>query len=162
MTHTRKPQRHQSTYSVLTELFASPTAPMPAASRLHQLTRMWQGLVAMETATKPTTDDWRVVSDAVNLMETLAELGYVRDTDGLLLDAIAAMAMAGKRHTAGQNLRLDGQGIQAIRGVLEDYAQALEQLSHRTMVQCHRLTEKRIREILNGRKRAHDIEVVDL
>jgi len=150
------------TYGPLAELLASPIAPMPKGLRLHQLTRMWQGLAAIEKAPAPTTEDWRVCSDAVNLMETLVEMGQVHDPGGLLLDAVATLAMAGKRHTAGGAIRLDGQGIQATRAVLEDYAQALEALPHRTMVVCHRLTEKRLREILAGRRRPHDVEVVDL
>ena len=60
---------HVMTYGLLDTLFASPDAPMPAEKRRHQLTRMYGGLRAMETAPAPTRDDWRVVSDAVNLME---------------------------------------------------------------------------------------------
>jgi len=58
------------TYTIMDELMASPTHPLPEKSRLHQLTVMWQGLAALETAPHPTKNDWRVVSDAVNLMET--------------------------------------------------------------------------------------------
>lgn len=44
---------------------------------------------------------------------------------------------------------VDGPGITAVRAVLEDYQAALETLPHRTMVRCHRATEKRIREVFN-------------
>ncbi|EJL90457.1 hypothetical protein PMI15_00270 [Polaromonas sp. CF318] len=158
----RSHRKTTGTYGPLAELLASPIAPMPKALRVHQLTRMWQGLAAIETAPLPTTDDWRVCSDAVNLMETLVDMGQVEDHRGLLLDAVAALAMAGKRHVAGNHIRMDGKGIQAIRAVLEDYAKVLEALPHRTMVQCHRLTEKRLREILAGRKRPHDVEITAL
>ena len=30
------------------------------------------------------------------------------------------------------------------------------------MIKCHRLTERRMQDILNGRKKAHDIELVAL
>ena len=155
-------QQTSGTYGPLAELLASPIAPMPKALRLHQLTRMWQGLAAIETAPAPTPDDWRVCSDAVNLMETLVTMGEVQDTNGLLLDAVEALAKAGQRHRQGGAIRLDGKGISATRAVLEDYAQVLDVLSHRTMVRCHRQTEKRIREILAGHKQAHDVEVIDL
>jgi hypothetical protein len=63
---------------------------------------MYEGLAAMEKAPSPTTDDWRVVSDAVNLMETLIETMQVcEDSSGLLMDAITAMAHAGRRNLAG-------------------------------------------------------------
>lgn len=156
--HTPRPR----TYTMLDELMASATAPMPEAARLHQLTRMWQGLRSLETAPQPTPDDWRVCSDAVNLMESLVGMGEVADTQGLLADAVQALALAGRRHRAGGAIRLDGTGMQAVRGVLEDYAAALGALPARTMMRAHRRTELRIQDILAGRKRPHDVEVMDL
>lgn len=159
-----KRRRYQApvTYTLMDEMTASPTAPMAEESRRHQLTRMWSGLASMETAPEPSTDDWRVCSDAVNLMETLVSMGEVEDASGLLMDAITALALAGKRHMKGNAIRLDALGMQAVRAVLEDYASMVDQLPARTMVRCHRLTERRIRAILAGKKQPHDVEVVDL
>ena len=82
-------------YTLLHELLASPTEPLPAAHQMHQLTRMWLGLAALETAAAPSTDDWRVCSDAINLMETLVlEMRAADDRHGLLADAVAALAKA--------------------------------------------------------------------
>lgn len=157
----RTPPRR--TYSLLDVISASPTAPTPADQRTYQLTRMYNGLRAIEQDQEPTTDDWRVCSDAVNLMETLVSQQQVVDASGLLADAVMALAMAGKRHLAtGAPIRLDGAGMAAVRAVLEDYASVLEQLPHRTMVQCHRATELRISEIHQGKRRPHDIEVMAL
>jgi len=157
MKRQRKRLRH---YTILDELMASPTEPLPLEYRTHQLTRMYEGLAAMEKGASPTTDDWRVVSDAVNLMETLIEAMKVcEDTSGLLMDAITAMAMAGKRNLAGAAIRLDGAGIQAVRAILEDYAALLDVLSARTMIRCHRLTEKRLHDLLDGKRKPHDVEI---
>lgn len=150
------------TYTLLDVMSASPTEPMPAHKQLYQLTRMYNGLRSLEQDTAPTTEDWRLCSDAVNFMETLVTQGHVCDASGLLMDAITALAMAGRRHVASGTIRLDGAGIQAVRAVLEDYASALEQLPHRTMVQCHRETERRIAEIHAGHRRPHDVEVMAL
>ena len=161
----KKPKRQSrpKRYTLLDEMAASPTDPLPAAYRTHQLTKMYEGLNAMETAPAPTTDDWRVVSDAVNLMETLVvEMKVCEDAGGLLMDAITALAVAGKRNMAGGTIRMDGTGIQAVRAILSDYADLLDVLSARTMIRCHRLTEKRLHEILDGKKKAHDVEIVDL
>ena len=163
---------NQLHYSKMHELLASPTQPMPAHTRRHQLTRMADALNEMMTAPQPGNNAWRVISDAVNLLETLVLCGEapvkdvatgktiashwrgcdgqpveIADTSGLLADAIAAMAKAGQRMFDGQPMRLDGPGLQAVRAVLEDYQAALEFLPARTMVRCHRATEKRIREI---------------
>ena len=147
------------TYTAWDALLASPTEPMPLAKRTYQLTRMWGGLAALETAAVPTYDDWAVCSDAVNLMETLLELAYMEDASGLLDDAVAALAEAGRRHLEGGAIRMGGAGIQAVRAILADYAIALETLSQRTMVHCHRLTEKRIQAILAGKPKPHDVNI---
>jgi hypothetical protein len=159
-------------YTLFDVVLASPSQPLAEHLRRHQLTRMHQGLEAMEKAPTPTTDDWRVVSDAVNIMETLVNNNpwldcdgdpvEITDASGLLADAVTAMAMAGKRHKAGGNIRLDGAGIQAVRGVLADYGDLLEVLPARTMIKAHRETERRIHEILAGKKKPHDVEVMDL
>lgn len=157
----RKPRPKH--YTIMDEMMASPTEPLPAAYRTHQLTRMYEGLNAMETAPAPTTDDWRVVSDAVNLMETLVvEMKVCEDAGGLLMDAITALAVAGKRNMAGGTIRMDGAGIQAVRAILSDYADLLHVLSARTMIRCHRLTEKRLHELLDGKRRPHDVEITSL
>ena len=154
----RRPPRE--TYTHWHVLLASPTEPMPERKRLHQLTAMWQGLRALETSDAPTTNDWRVCGDAVNLLETLVTQGTVQDSSGLLIEAITALAMAGKRHLAGGQIRLDGRGIQVVRAVLEDYATVLAALPERVMVQCHRDTERRLRAILAGKRQPHDVEVM--
>jgi hypothetical protein len=145
------------------EMMASPNEPLPLEYRTHQLTRIYEGLNAMETAPVPTTDDWRVVSDAVNLMETLVvEMKVCEDFDGLLMDAITGLALAGKRNMAGGSIRMDGVGIKSVRAILSDYAELLDVLPARTMIRCHRLTEKRLHELLDGKRRPHDVEITSL
>lgn len=168
-------RQQPATYSLLDEMTASPRQPLPAAVRTHQLTRMWDSLRRIENAPDPTTEDWRICSDAVNLMETLVttnngwwldceeELVQIADASGLLPDAVTALAEAGRRHLQkGLAIRLDAKGMQAVRAVLEDYGSMIDQLPARTMIRCHRLTERRIRDILAGRKRPHDVEVINL
>ena len=151
----RKPQ-----YTLMDELMASPAKPMPTEKTRHQLTRMHSGLESLERGEQPNADDWRVLSDAVNLMEMLIEMGEVADEQGLHKDAMAALAFAGKRHLEGKPLRLDGEGIKSLRALLADYAEVLTVLPERTMVRCHRLTEKRLQEIMAGKRRPHDVEVM--
>lgn len=159
----QKIAKAQQIYSMFDEMMASPTEPLDTEKRQYQLLRMYEGLRALEIAPEPSVEDWRVISDAVNLMETLIlEMKICEDSNGLLMDAITAMAKAGQRNLAGGVIRLDGPGIQAVRAVLSDYADVLEVLSARTMVRCHRLTEKRIHDILEGRKRPHDVEITRL
>ena len=158
----RAPARRKH-YTILDEMMASPTDLLPADHRRHQLTRMYDGLAALEKSPEPTMANWQVVSDAVNLMETLTvEMQLCEDTSGLLMDAITALAMAGRRNLAGGAIRLDGAGIQAVRAILEDYAAMLDVLPARTMIRCHRLTEQRLHEIFDGKRKPHDVLVTAL
>lgn len=171
------------TYSVLDVLMASATEPMPLAKQIYQIGRMREALKRITSDPAPTADDWRICSDAVNLMETFLTQGdvlqngkplpgcwhdcernqvQVVDQDGLLADAIAAMAMAGRRKFSHGTIRLDGRGLVAVRGLIDDYASLLGHLSERTTKHVHRLTEQRMHNILRGKSQPHDIEIINL
>ena len=155
-----KHQQVRTTYTHLDALMASPDHPLPQAKRLHQLTRMWGGLASLESSPEPYHDDWRVCSDAVNLMETLVDMGVCEDSSGLLQDAVSALAIAGARHIEKNvPIRLDGPGMLAVRAILEDYAAVLEQIPARTAIMAHIKTERRVQEILRGKRKPHDIKL---
>lgn len=160
------------TYTLLDEMMASPTELLPAEKRAYQLERMKFGLKSIETGDSPSPQDWRMCSDAVNIMETLVTHGVWKDCDGddmqvedadrLIPDAIHALAMAGRRSLDGGHIRLDGPGIKAVRAILEDYETMLNSLSARSIIRAHRLTERRVQEILRGRGRKTDVTVMAL
>lgn len=174
MTRKNTHRAHRApTYSFVRELLANPTAPTPEVRRTAQLTAMWAALDSIETGHKPNMLDWRMCSDAVNMLETLTlhNSGHwldchgntvqIADQSGLLLDAIKALVLAGDRYNAHGAVRLDGAGIQAVRAVLEDYAAVMEVLPERAFVKAHRLTEKRVNDLLAGRnKQPHDYVLV--
>lgn len=158
------------TYSLMDEIMAARDKPLPEFKIRHQLSRMYEGLAALETAEKPTGDDWQVVSDAINMIETLTEGNgwwtdcdgdpvQITDSSGLLQDAVSAMAAAGRRHHEHGVIRLDAKGIATIRAVLEDYAQLIEVLPARVMIHCHRKTEKKLHDIIKGKAKPHDVVV---
>lgn len=156
----KRAQGSPYTYGPADVLAASATAPMPKATRTHHLNVMWQGLAAIETAAAPSNEDWRVCSDAVNYMETMVRSGLCLDERGLIADAIAALAQAFKRKVAGGVIRLNGQGIQAVRAVLEDYAEVLATIPHQHAVLAHMQTERRVRQYLTGKRRPPDVELI--
>lgn len=178
---TRKRTNTPMVYSKMHELLASPSQPMPIANRRHQRMRLADALHELMHAPTPGNNCWRVISDAINLMETLVQQGEapitdpatgkvvashwrgcdgdpveIGDASGLLPDAIAAMAKAGQRMLEGKPMRLDGPGIEAVRAATSDYLTALDALPARTMVRRHRSTEKRTREIFNRIDRLPD------
>lgn len=157
-----KKKQFTPTYTLMGEMMASATEPLPEFYCNEQVRRMREGLQSIESGAHPTPHDWRLCSDAVNLMETLVIQGIAEDTQGLLTDAVNALGRAGDRHMKGSALRLSGAGIQAVRAVLEDYAEMLAILPARAMYRCHRATEKRITEILRGRSLPHDVAVLSV
>lgn len=157
----RKTRWHPS-YTHLRLLMASPTAPLPAEQQRHQLTLMHLGLSALERGDAPAPEDWRVLSDAVNLLQALVEMGVAQDASGLLREAIRTLAEAGRRHVdEGKPLRLDGAGIAACRAVLADWQVCLEQLPERTILSAHARAERRVHRMRTGQDvRAGDVVVV--
>lgn len=137
-----------TTYTMLDVLMASPTEPIEESKRESQLRKMREAMHNLETAEQPTLIDWERVNDAVMLVEALRDMGMVEDSQGLLDDAMDALGKAGDRSMNGKTLRLDGQGIQALRGVLEDYAEVLAVIPARTMIAAHRRAETRILKIM--------------
>jgi uncharacterized protein YyaL (SSP411 family) len=151
--------KYKLTYSMLDVMMASSERPMKDSSRIHQLTRMWGGLAALEQDPEPTQADWIAVSDAVNMMETLVEMGFADDQDNVIEEAVLILKATAERYKGTKQLRLTGAGIQVLRGVLEDYAYLAEHLDERTMVHAHRKTEMRIQDILHGRGKPNDIRL---
>jgi hypothetical protein len=157
------PRLRHETYTLMDEIMSSPTAPISEDRRTYQLTLLYQALAALKLDPQPTKYDWQVCSDCVNLMETLIlEMKVCQDQDNLLNDATMALVRAGKRKKDGNNIRLDAEGIKALQALFEDYAELVAILPERVMVKCFRLTEKRIQDLRKGKKKAHDVEIMEL
>lgn len=162
---TKRP-RHSIHYSLMDVMLASSTQPLAPAKRAHQLGKIWAGVAEIESANTPSADAWRVCSDAVNLMETLVlhgpwpdcdgDLVDIKDASGLLLDAITALVHAGERLTAGQPAALCTADLTALRGVVQDYSDLADTLPARTMLRCHRATERRLHIAIEKTKHLPD------
>ena len=144
-----KPNRRASThYGPWHVMLASPDKPMQPSRYRHQLTRMHLAMASITSGESPTDEDWRLIADAVNLVETLVLQGVAQDESGLLHDAITAMAEAYRADQDSARMRLTGPGLAAIRAVLADWGTCLEQLPERTVIEAHIATDRRIAEKL--------------
>ena len=152
-------KKRKITYSAMHVLMASPDKPTPIEKRTYQLTRMWQGVRALELDPYPKVADWAVVSDAINMMETFLVHGLIQDPDDLITKAMGALADVGNCYKGGKPLRLSGENVQVIRFLLADYADVIEEMPERTLIACHRRTEKRIHDILDGKTQPHDMRL---
>jgi hypothetical protein len=155
-------QVRKTTFGLLDQMLASATAALPEAKRVSQTLQMRAAFDNIIKGRTPSVDDWRTLSDAINLTETLCSLGLCADTSGLLTDAVAAMVRLATRHQNGQPMRLDAAGIEAVCATLESYEIAIESITEREWVKCHRITEQRIHAIQQGRRRSHDVQIVTI
>lgn len=157
-----KTKKFTPTYSLMAVMMASATEPMPEFMRNHHMSLMNNALNNIVSGEEAKKNDWRIICDGINMLESLVQAGIMRDEHDTILMAVQAMHAAAMRSQAGKGIRLDGPGIQIIRGILEDYQTAIESLSHRDMVSCHRDAERRAWEIRNGKRKSHDVVITAL
>ena len=121
-----------TTYSHWDVLLASPTEPLPLKKRQYQMGLMLKALENCKT--KPSVQDIAALSTAVDLMETLRDMGHLEDKDNALEDAVIAL----------MHDNLNDIEVRMFEGILEDYQMVMDNLPARTMIAAHRETEKRL------------------
>ena len=100
----------------------------------------------------PGEEEWRSLADCINTLETMVMMQMI---GGELMmptvnAAIEAMATAAKRYRAGQGMRLDGAGLDALRKVVDIYGQCLELLTERQMALAQQRTQERMLVLLKA------------
>lgn len=163
---TKRKDVYKPHYSAVEIAMASTTQPMPKEHRDVQLANMRRGLENLRSAAEATPDDWRMVSDCVNLLETFVVNGWVEDGveegDGFIRDAEKALAEAGTRAMEGKPLRLDGPGLEACEAAILAYEAVIGEISQRNLRLAINQTERRVRAILAGRPAPHDAPTIRL
>lgn len=137
--------------------------PAEPEARRRTMATFESAFMMMLCGQHPGEEDWRLLSDAVNTVETLALSQRKLVPAEVMPDvtaAIAGMVGAANRFKAGHGMRLDAAGITALRHVLDIYEQCLEGLTEREMAAAQAETQRRVNELL--RARGHSPEVVSL
>ena len=123
-----------TTYSQWDVLLESPTEPLPLKKRQYQMDLMLRALKNCKT--KSSVYDIAVLSTAVDLMETLREMGHIEDSENALEDAMIALMQD----------NFNDIEVRLFEGILEDYQMVMDNLPARIMIAAHRETEKRLRK----------------
>jgi hypothetical protein len=148
------------TYSPFAELLADPVNPLPQAKITYHMTKIYEGLDALDQMLHPEVRHWQAVADAANMLDTLSrEMDVVSDTDGAIRDGMEVLALAWNRYEHGLPNTLDHDDLTKLRLIVNSYMEAMETLPERVMVRAHRMTEKRMYKILNGQKQEGDIVI---
>jgi hypothetical protein len=140
-------------------MLASPDRPMKDDKQTFQMLMIKTSLYSIERAEKPSVEDWKIISQAINMMEMLVEMGFANDDEGLINDAVDAMYTAALRYKDKSVMRFTGNEMKIIRGIIDDYQTMIENLDERTMIHCHRKTEMRLQDILSGKSRTNDVRI---
>ncbi len=134
--------------------------PANPQQRAQVLLRFLSALDSMARGEHPGEAEWRDLSDAINTVETLAMTLQKIDEFEVMPTvnaAIAAMVGAANRFKAGKGMRLDAPGLQALRSVVDIYAQCLDGLTEREMAMAQAETQRRVNLLLHSRKQTHEV-----
>lgn len=154
----RKRSKYRPRAVITNPLTSMEIAPQAARDRV-----MLGFLSALQECTQgrhPGVDEWRSLSDAVNTVETLAlHLGKLvpEEVMPVVNRAIAGMVTASKRYTSGQGMRLDADGIAALREIIGIYGDCLDGLTEREMAQAQAETQRRLNAVLRHGSKTHAV-----
>jgi hypothetical protein len=121
-----------TTYTHWDVLLASPTEPLPLKKRQYQMDLMRKALDNCKA--KPSVMDIAALSTAVDLMNTLCDMGFLEDNEKALEDAMIALMQD----------NFNDIEVRMFEGILEDYQMVMDSLPARTMIAAHRKTEARL------------------
>lgn len=144
-------------------VISDPLSLLRPASQQQRNTVMLRFLSSLDSVARgshPGEAEWRDLSDAINTVETLAV--NLRKLDAaevmpIVNAAIAAMVGAANRFKAGQGMRFDALGLQALRDLLSVYAQCLDALTEREMALAQDETQRRVHALLRAKKPNHEV-----
>lgn len=157
MTHPRRPYQPRHTYSTLDLMLASPQ-PMSSLQRMAYIAGFKRALHAIQFEPISTPEQWRIMADAVNLVETFCahpwpdpqaprELIDIAEEAGALQAAAQSMREAARLHKLqGGSIRISADGREALAGLVELLDTILQTISHRAALQCHNECERAIRK----------------
>lgn len=129
-------------------------SPAPKSKRDRVMLSFHTALESMVSGRHPGEEEWRSLSDAVNSIETLVGMGKLLDHEVMpMVDAaIAAMVGAAKRYRAGNGMRLDGVGMEAMRRIIDVYDQCLIGFTEAEMAEAQHRTQERLNAIWRAKK----------
>lgn len=125
--------------------------PLPKHVRERFVLRAYTALESLTAcAAGNDVEAWRDLADVVNVTETLAVHLKQLDLEATVYTRAAneSMKAAQVRYKAGASLRLDGQGIEAVRAVLAIYEQCLTLLTERQVEEAFQRTADEVRKMI--------------
>jgi hypothetical protein len=108
---------------------SSPKRAANITAYTHNHYRVFDSLTAILTGDNPTEKHWVELASATNILEALKQQEHIEDKDGLVRDAMDALARARTRSP----IRLDGAGRNSVIIMLDSYVKCCKELPERTI-----------------------------
>lgn len=143
-------------YNLGAHLLSDYKNPISEENRVRIIARLDTALEEILKAEKPSVNAWGDLCDAMNLLQSMAELGWVVDPNGAL-DASKAALLSCYTHAKKQGvIRLDAQYIGGLKNLIEQMGEILEMITEREFLTAIKRTEIRIAEINRGKVKKGD------
>ena len=114
-------------------------------------------------------ENWRVISDVINMSETYVTHNNgvwrerpkkkltLEDKDGIIQEAINIFAKIGVCASREETPEITEEDKEVIDAVIDCYIEIIGLVSAEDAQKCKNITQDRIRKILRGKSRDHDI-----
>tara|TARA_R110000868_G_scaffold113754_6_gene305106 strand:+ start:1466 stop:1903 length:438 start_codon:yes stop_codon:yes gene_type:complete len=142
--------KYTLTYSHYDELFADPIKPLSVNKLRLYSTIIYESLDAIESCVA-TDNNWQTLSDVINMLTTFKNEGLIED-GGVIENSKMIIYKTYK-----DSKLFNQEDMENINSIVSNYINLISDIPERAMVKCHRITEKRIHSILNGKKTANDL-----
>lgn len=142
-------------------LLASKTEPIDSSRRTVMNAHLSAALENLRTAPHPTLESWRDLSDMLNFLQSLSELGWAEDGASIevINETMAALEQASIAYTTHGKLRLTASSLCQLQDSLEQFKEITVQLSAHSYWLAVKATRTRVFKILRGAKRPGDVVV---
>lgn len=142
--------KHKPTYTHFDELFSDPSRPLSKNKLTLYETIIYQAIDAIKSGISTDTN-WQTLSDVINMLVTLKDQGLI-DDEGVIENTKMII------YTTYKNGKIFGkEDMESIIDIVNNYLNLISEMPERVMIKCHRITEKRIHSILNGKTTINDL-----
>lgn len=131
----------------------------PLAGRKAIIEKLNEAAHDFSNSELPDLESWRNLTDGMNLLQSLAELNLIDDSDGVIDDVKSSLLESFEHYKAHGRLHMRESSVDNARTLVVNMSDLLEVMSARVYWSAVRRTEKRIQSIWDGHKNAGDVVV---
>ncbi len=132
--------------------------PASAETVGQVMATLHSAIASMASGKTPTPHDWGALADCVQAVDCMIRRGNIPEDEGtpIAVAGMKALVLAADRQREGKPLRFDGEGLKAMRELLDVYQQSLEAFTEREVLQIlletGRMRERAFARIEAGQK----------